>query len=262
MKLLERLIYNRVCDGIGKLTPPGRAGFRKDRSSADQVLALTNHIENGYQRNLKTGAVFIDLTAAYDTVPCLQICDLLNNMLSDRLFQVFLNDQRSRFMTLNNGLPQGSVLSSLLFNLYTHDLPPSESRKFLYADDMAHTTQHEDFNRLEKSLTNDMVAFNITKTVVSCFHLNNQAANSHVRWQHSRARVCPKISWCECPLTFKQHTTQLAAKLSTRNNLLQKLAGTSWGATATSLKISALGLVFSTAEYCCPAWLNRKLTSN
>lgn len=56
LKLLERLIYNRICDEIDKRIPPEQAGFRKGRSCADQVVSLTNHIENGYQRNLKTSS--------------------------------------------------------------------------------------------------------------------------------------------------------------------------------------------------------------
>lgn len=127
-KLFERLIYNRIVDDIEKLLPPEQAGFRKNRGCAEQVMSLANHIENGFQKKLKTGAVFIDLTAAYDTVwkngllyklikavPCLRINNLVANMLSDRLFHVFVNDQRSQFMKLNNGLPQGSVLSSLFW---------------------------------------------------------------------------------------------------------------------------------------------------
>ena len=46
----------------------GQAGFQKDRSTCDQVAALTTFIENRFQQNLKTGAVFLALTAAYDIV--------------------------------------------------------------------------------------------------------------------------------------------------------------------------------------------------
>jgi len=50
------------------LLSPDQAGFRKGRSTCDHVAALITFIENGFQQNLKTGAVFLDLTAAYDIV--------------------------------------------------------------------------------------------------------------------------------------------------------------------------------------------------
>lgn len=68
IKLYERLLYNRIVSEIEKLIPAEQAGFRKKRSCEEQVLTLTNHIEAGFQRQLKTGIVFVDLTAAYDTV--------------------------------------------------------------------------------------------------------------------------------------------------------------------------------------------------
>jgi hypothetical protein len=122
------------------------------------VLALTSYIESGFQKRLKTGIVFVDLIAAYDTVwkdglihklyyviPCGKMVSLLEDMLSNRQFRVFVEDKSSKFRFLNNGLPQGSVLSPILFNLYTSDLPPTNSRKFIYADDLAMAYQHQNF---------------------------------------------------------------------------------------------------------------------
>ena len=64
--LLERLVLHRVSPEVEKLLE--EAEFRRNHSTCEQVAALTTHIENGFQRQLKTGAVFLDLTAAYDTV--------------------------------------------------------------------------------------------------------------------------------------------------------------------------------------------------
>jgi hypothetical protein len=101
-------------------------------SCTEQMMALTTQIEAGFQRQLKTGEVFVDLSAAYDTVwrdgltlkfmgtvLCAKISNLLNNMLSNRFFQVFLRNQSRRWRRLNNG----SVLTSILFKLY-YSLPP------------------------------------------------------------------------------------------------------------------------------------------
>ena len=67
-KMLERLILQRISPDLDKRITVEQAGFRQGRSTCDQVLALTTFIENGFQSNLKTGTVFLDLTAAYDTV--------------------------------------------------------------------------------------------------------------------------------------------------------------------------------------------------
>jgi len=45
-----------------------QAGFRRGRSTCDQVTALTTFTKNGVEKTLKSGADFLDLTAAYDTI--------------------------------------------------------------------------------------------------------------------------------------------------------------------------------------------------
>ena len=63
-KLLEILIYNRISNVIDANIPIQK----KNRGCTKQVIALTTLIENGFQNGLKSFAVFIGMTAAYDTV--------------------------------------------------------------------------------------------------------------------------------------------------------------------------------------------------
>ena len=45
-----------------------QAGFRPGKSTTGQLLNLTQYIEDGFQKKKITGAVFVDLIAAYDAV--------------------------------------------------------------------------------------------------------------------------------------------------------------------------------------------------
>lgn len=102
-KLFERMILARLQPIIEASLPIEQAGFRKNRNYCDQALALATHIENGFQRQQNSGAVFIDLSSAYDTVwkrglilklakilKCKTTVRLIDNILSNRKFRVNL----------------------------------------------------------------------------------------------------------------------------------------------------------------------------
>jgi hypothetical protein len=104
-KIFERLILQRIQPLIDAVVLVSQAGFRKNRSCTEQVLVLTSHIEADFQRKLKTGVVFIDLTAVYDTVwrdgltlkcmrvvSCAKLSNSLNNMLHHNKIDVQLNN--------------------------------------------------------------------------------------------------------------------------------------------------------------------------
>ena len=61
-KILERLIYTRIEPIVDPLLPREQAGFRQGRSTVDQTVLLTQHIEDSFETK-KAGAVFVDLTA-------------------------------------------------------------------------------------------------------------------------------------------------------------------------------------------------------
>ena len=118
-KLYERLILNRIVPSVDRHLIKEQAGFRLGRSGCSQLLNLTQHIEDGYQRGMIIGAAFVDLSAAYDTVnhrlfirkrydftEDSPLCRVIQNMLSSKRFYVELNNDRSRWRNKNNGLPR------------------------------------------------------------------------------------------------------------------------------------------------------------
>ena len=284
-KLFERLLLNRLSPFVDERLIPEQAGFRPGKSTTSQVLNLTQYIEDGYEKGLVTGVVFVDLSAAYDTVNhrCLlhkileltediRLTELIESMLSNRLFFVELGAKKSRWRRLKNGLPQGSVLAPLLFNVYTNDQPRSDdTERFIYADDLGIGAQDEDFTVVEQRLSQALdvltpyyednhLRANPSKTQVCAFHLRNREAKRHlvVNWsgttlEHTDHPVYLGVTLDRC-LSYKKHIEKTKEKVSTRNNILSKLTGTSWGASPHTLKSTALALCYSSAEYASPVW--------
>jgi len=129
-KLMERIILKKIYHVIEPHIPIHQAGFRPNRSCCDQVLALTSCIEKGYHDKNKSGAAFINLSVAYDTVwkdgllwklsniiQCPRLVRYIKATLGNMNFRVYLGNQISRTLILNNGLPQGSVIVPILFNI-------------------------------------------------------------------------------------------------------------------------------------------------
>jgi len=83
-KFLERLIYARVEPIIDPFLPQEQAGFWHGRSAVDRVTLLTQDTENSFSAKKKAGAVFVDLTATYDTVWYRGLTCKLLRLLPDR----------------------------------------------------------------------------------------------------------------------------------------------------------------------------------
>ena len=166
-KMYERMLLARIFPNVEEKLTPDQAGFRPGKSCCDQLLNLTQFIEDGFEKKMITGAVFVDLTAAYDTVNHRilllkvartirnkQIVNIIQSLLKNRRFFVEMDGRKSRWKSQKNGLPQGSVLSPILFNIYTNDQPEFEGiRRFIYADDLCLATQAQDFNTIEERLS-------------------------------------------------------------------------------------------------------------
>ena len=133
-KLYERLILNRVSPLLEQHLIKEQAGFRPGKSCTSKLLNLTQHIEDGYQRGMISGAAFIDLSTGYDTVNHMiliqklynttqdsQLCRIFQNMLSNRRLYVELNNEHTRWKSRRMACPRGvsSHQSCSTFTLMT-----------------------------------------------------------------------------------------------------------------------------------------------
>jgi hypothetical protein len=290
-KMFERVLLNRISPMIHSVVPITQAGFMPGRSCEDQAMALTAAIEETFDKKKKGIAAFVDLSAAYDTiwrkglllklakaVPCITTVRLINNMLCDRFIKVHVNNKESGWRRVSDGLPQGSVLAPLLFNLYIADMPQTNSLAFVYADDIALLSRGRTFNEAEDEIGRDLQALgtffqkwrlqpNPHKTVVTTFHLSNRDASYRPEIVFQGHRLAyeefPKYLGItlDRTLSFRRHLELAAQKLKTRNNILQKLTSTKWGAPTNVLRTSALALVYAPGEYGCSVWGRSRYTT-
>ena len=136
-KTMERIMNRRLQHHLEKngLLSPSQSGFRKNRSTEDQMTLLTQDIENGFQQKMKTLAVFVDLTKAFDKVwkegllfkllrrkACGNMYSWIQSYLFQRSVWVRLDRQTSSSAKIREGVPQGGVISPTLFFIFIHGI--------------------------------------------------------------------------------------------------------------------------------------------
>ena len=151
--ILTRLQQHTVTDEI---IPPFQFGFREGHSTSHQVRRVVNYIKEGFRVKKSTGMIMLDLTSAFDSVwhdglifklAALNypryLISIVNSYITERTFQVKVGSTLSKVEHVPAGVPQGSVVSPELFNIYMADLPiPSECLVAQYADDIALLYSH------------------------------------------------------------------------------------------------------------------------
>jgi len=155
--------------------------------------------------------------------------------------------------------------------MYTPDLPATISRKYAYADELAIMHANGDWLAVEGGLCKDMATLGeylqtwklklcTTKKVSAVFHLNSKETKRElkVNFNNETLPFCSESKYLgvtlDRSLTYRRHLESLCKKLTSRVVLLRRLAGSGWGAGATTLRTATPALLHSTAESCAPVW--------
>ena len=158
-------------------------------STLHALLDITNSALDNIKKKLYSGLVFLDLTKAFDTInhsillyklEHYGIRGIINNFFGSFLINrnqyVTINNTNSSLKSIDNGVPQGSILGPLLFLIYVNDIPNSViCTPRLFADDTCLLMGALSITILENQLIDDL------NNVCNWITANNLTLNSKNR---------------------------------------------------------------------------------
>ena len=279
-KLFERIIQARLeyyIETSNRLSKT-QFGFRKGRGTINCLLRFENTVKHALFNNEIVGAVYIDLTSAFDTVwikglkfKLIQmgirgrlfrtLCDYLVN----RKIHVILNNTISRERVVRAGTPQGSVLSPILFNIMLSDIPQRDGIEInSYADDITIVCKCRNPTELRSKLQEYLRVFedwaqnwglriNPSKCAMQYFYKRSipcpiiRIGNTTVRYAKEFTLLglvldSPKLDW-------GKHIEYLVTNCEHRLNIMKALAAIRYGASARILRRVYIAYIRSKIDY-------------
>ena len=283
-KIMERMITDRIVDKLekGGFFVTHQNGFRQGRSTMDAVLSLDMDIKKAMANKEAVVAVFLEIEKAYDMLwkEGLQIAlydagirgrmfNWIRIFLCNRSIQVRIGSELSDDFEVENGTPQGSVISLVLFNIIVNGMFSRVGRGFgfsLFADDGAIWKRGRNlpylFNQIQGALekvtewANDW-GFNISTEKTKCMVFGNKKKmpSQTIKLYNNNLEKVKYFKflgmWLDERMTGKKHIEMVALKCGKINNVLRCVAGSDWGADRESMMMIYRAMIRSAIDYGC-----------
>jgi len=278
---MERVLQKRL-DYIlesRKVYMEEQDGFRRGRSTTDSLMKIHNFITSTLKNKETCVIVYLDLEGAYDGVwhqglihKLIQLgvgktyVRWIRSYLKERTGKVMLGTDESDLTQIKCGLPQGAVLSPMLFNLMLQDMPTQETIHLaIYADDITVMSRGRDPTIVRQNMQTYLDSllewmkrwkfrvnaakcsqqiFTNKRTVPDIILRINRSILRNVREQRVLGIIfdSPK-------LTFSAHIEHLRVECRKRINILKIISSKRWGANRNLLRRVYISFIRSKMEY-------------
>lgn len=254
-KIFEKVFNAQFTVYFDKMLSIFLSAFRKRYGCHHVLTKLIEDIKRSLDDNKHVGLILLDLSKAFDCLPHRLLlcklhaygvskpaCSLVYSYLSDRLQRVRITSATSDWSTMLKGVPQGSVLGPLLFNVFMNDIfyeLGNSCPVYNYADDNTLGYAHNDMNELKYRLED------CATMALSWFDKNHMRANA-AKFQAIiiKARnTTETIEFCvsneiikpvscvrllgvyiDDKLTFEEHVSRLCIKAARQTNALRRIS--------------------------------------
>ena len=279
-KIFEKLVHNVLYTIASPIISDSQHGFMQHRSTTTNLMCYVTALSRAMEMRKQTDAIYIDFAKAFDTVPHNLVVEKLRHIgfpawlsewlfsyLSDRTSFVVINSASSRPFCNTSGVPQGSVLGPLIFNIFVNDLCERlSSCKLSFADDLKMyrvilsqndcIALQEDIDIMLIWCSDNGMRVNSTKCKVISFTRSNNPVYHQYTMEsetvHRVTSICDLGVTIDSKLKFSDHVGMISAKAFSVLGFIRRHASEFTDVYA--LKSLYCTLVRSILEYASPIW--------
>ena len=283
-KIYERYLQEVLTPYINKVLSIFISAYRKHYSSSHVLMKLIEQWKKNLDSKKFVGAILMDLSKAFDCIPhdlliakmhaygfTLDTLVFFYSYLKRRKQRVKINNAFSSFLTLISGVPQGSILGPILFNIFINDLFlwMKEAELNNFADDQTICGSSDSIPDLIKILEreSDVIInwFNQNNMIINPEKSNaiiinkngryNETHNIRIDGQYIESEKDVNLLGLniDYKLNFKRHISNLCKRAAARLNAINRLAY-SGILNTNSKKVLIESFVQSQFNYCPLIW--------
>ena len=280
-KILEKMIANRLMTFLNsnQHIANHQYGFQKNKSTLDPLTLLEHEIRDTILWQEYLIVVFLDIEKAYDMVWAHGILKelynlglrgnlpiFIKNFMSNRTIQVKIKQYLSRKFQLNNGLPQGSILSVFLFLIAINNLFKfcNETVNNLFCDDgmfwqrdkdltVAENKIQDTLNKLSTWSEQNGLKFSTSKSLYCIFTRNRKTRDLNLKLCNSNLPRKNEVKYLglifDSQLTWLPHIKYIRDRCMKRMNVIKHVANKKWGSDRKTLNMLYVSLIQSQMNY-------------